>query len=231
MAEFIGIVGEPATGKSTSYGQFPTIRIKGLDPKETIIINVTGKPLAFKGWKKLYDPNKAIKDGGNYIASYDWDKITKVIEFIDKNRPEIKNIVLEDAQYVMAFEFMDRANEAGYKKFADIGVHFNKIRQAISSARENLQVFALWHPDIDNEGNMSMKTAGKMIKDYLNPEGLFTVILYSTVTRENNTANYKFVTNNDGKFPARSPIGMFEEEYIPNDLGFVREKINEYYNG
>lgn len=231
MAEFIGVVGEPATGKSTSYGQLPEVGIKGLDPKETIIINVTGKPLAFKGWKKLYDPTKKLTEGGNYLATYNWETIVKAIEYIDKNRPEIKNIVLEDGQYIISFEFMDRSAEAGYKKFSDIGVHFNKIRNAITSARENLQVFALWHPDIDNEGNMSMKTAGKMIRDYLNPEGLFTVIMYARVTRENNESKYQFVTKNDGKYPARSPIGMFKDTYIPNDLGVVREKINEYYNG
>jgi len=231
MGEFVGVVGKPATGKSTSYGQFPQLKIKGLDPKETVIINVCGKPLPFKGWKKLYDPTKAIKDGGNYIATYDWDRITKVIKYIDKSRPEIKNIVLEDGQYIMAFEFMNRAAEAGYKKFSDLGVHFNAIRDAVTTSREDLQVFTLWHPEIDGEGNMKMKTVGKMVNDYLTPEGLFTVILYTRVSKEDGGLKYEFVTNNDGDSPARSPIGMFDETYIPNDLGYVAEKINEYYNG
>lgn len=41
---------------------------------------------------------------------------------------------------------------------------------------------------------------------------------------------YYFVTNNDGQYPARSPFDMFESNKIPNDLGLVKDKINDYYN-
>lgn len=231
MGEFVGIVGLPATGKSTSYGQFPELGIEGLDPKETVIINVCGKPLPFRGWKTLYNPDKKITDGGNYIATADPIKIAGVIDHISKNRLEIKNVVLEDGQYTMAFEFMSRAGESGYKKFSDIGVNFNKIRNSVAASRDNLTVFALWHPDVDNEGKMSMKTVGKMVNDYLTPEGLFTVILYTRVSKTEGGIKYQFVTNNDGNLPARSPIGMFKEQYIQNDLGKVARTIKEYYEG
>lgn len=75
---------------------------------------------------------------------------------------------------------------------------------------------------------MSMKTVGKMINDYLTLEGLFTVILYSRVTNDNNKIQYQFITNNDGQYPGKSPYGMFKELYIKNDLGYVSEKIDEY---
>lgn len=39
---------------------------------------------------------------------------------------------------------------------------------------------------------------------------------------------YQFITNNDGQFPAKSPIGMFKDLYIQNDLGVVSNLINEY---
>ena len=45
----IAIVGKSGTGKSTSLGQFPELGLKGLPPKETVIINVGGKDLPFKG--------------------------------------------------------------------------------------------------------------------------------------------------------------------------------------
>ena len=38
----------------------------------------------------------------------------------------------------------------------------------------------------------------------------------------------EFVTNDDGVYPAKSPIGMFDL-YMPNDLGLVVDKITEYY--
>jgi len=230
MAEFIGIVGPSGTGKSTSYGQVPELDIKGLDPKTTVVINVAGKSLPFRGWKKNYTEFKG-KNGGNYIATADYATIVKAIGVISNDRPEIKNIVLEDAQYIMAFEFMNRAGETGYKKFSDIGVHFNAIRNAVMNSRDDLKVYALWHPEVDNEGKMSMKTVGKMVNDYLTPEGLFTIVLYSKVDTKDKKAEYHFITNNDGNYPAKSPVGMFEELEIPNDLGFVEGKVDEYYNG
>lgn len=69
-----------------------------------------------------------------------------------------------------------------------------------------------------------------MIDNYLTLEGLFTVVLYSKVERgTDNKMKYQFVTNNDGQFPAKSPVGMFKEMYIPNDLSYVSQKIEEFY--
>ena len=39
--------------------------------------------------------------------------IGKILSYIDKNRPEIKNVVIEDSQYLMGFEAMDRAKGGG----------------------------------------------------------------------------------------------------------------------
>ena len=44
----IAIVGPSGEGKSTSYGQVPELGIKGLNPKETVVINVAGKDLPFR---------------------------------------------------------------------------------------------------------------------------------------------------------------------------------------
>lgn len=234
MAEFIGIVGKSGTGKSTAYGQIPEIGNEGLDPLETVIINVAGKPLPFRGWKRKFNPSLKITEGGNYVATASWDTIVKVIEYVSASRPEIKNVILEDAQYTMAFEFMARAGETGFKKFSDIGVHFNAIRNAIMQARLDLKVFALWHPDVnDQDGTMKMKTVGKVTDNYLTPEGLFTIILYTKVEVDavSKTMNYQFVTNADGQYPAKSPIGMFTDLYIPNDMGKVVRAIDAYNEG
>lgn len=223
----IAIVGESGTGKSTSYGNLPEIQIEGLEPKETVVINVSGKDLPFRGWSKAYKGK--ITEGGNYMEDSSADNISKAIMYISKSRTDIKNVVIDDAQYILAFEFMRRAKEKGYEKFGDIGVNTSKIMEAARLAGPGLKVYFLWHPEGDNTGNLKMKTVGKMVDDYLTLEGLFTVVLYSKVSKgDNNKMQYQFVTNNDGYYPAKSPVGMFKELYIKNDLKLVSEIIDKY---
>lgn len=127
---------------------------------------------------------------------------------------------------------MKRAKETGYNKFTDIGVNTNKIIEAARTTRTDLKVFFLWHPEEDKSGNLKMKTIGAMVDSYLTLEGLFTVILYTNVSKgADNKIKYEFVTNNDGVKPAKSPIGMFPNLYIPNDLGYVTEMIDKYNSG
>ncbi len=226
----IAIVGESGTGKSSSFGIIPEIGVKGLNPKETAIINVAGKDLPFRGWKKYYGGK--LSENGNYLESSDAQQIAKAITYVSDSRKEIKNIIIDDAQYILSFEFMRRAKESGYGKFADIGVNIAKVVEAARTTRTDLKVYFLWHPEKDNMGNKKMKTAGKMVDDYLTLEGLFTVILYTEVNKgADNKPQYKFVTNNDGSSPAKSPVGMFKELYIPNDLSFVSESIDSYNFG
>ena len=223
----ISIVGKSGTGKSTSYGSVPEVGVKGLNPKETVIINISGKDLPFKGWKQVY--NGKISEGGNYVESSDANVVSNAIKYVSSERPDIKNVVVDDAQYIMAFEFMRRAKESGYGKFADIGVNMNKVIEAASATRKDLKVYFMWHPESDGEGGFKIKTVGKMIDDYLTLEGLFTVILYTKVSKgADNKMLYQFVTNNDGHFPGKSPLGMFKDIYIPNDLGSVSQIIDEY---
>ncbi len=104
---------------------------------------------------------------------------------------------------------MRRAKESGYGKFADIGVNTAKIVEAARNTRRDLKVYFMWHPEKDGSGNLKLKTVGKMVDDYLTLEGLFTVILYTKVEKgADGKMKYSFVTNNDGQYPAKSPIGI-----------------------
>jgi hypothetical protein len=153
----IGIIGKTGTGKTTSIGEIKEIGIKGLDPKETVLINVAyPKDLPFKG--NLYTGK--ISEGGNLLESSDAKVIADSIVYISANRKDIKNIIVDDGQYIMAFEFMQRAKETGYNKFADIGVNINKVLQASRNARKDLKVFFLWHPEEDKDLGFKMKTVG-----------------------------------------------------------------------
>lgn len=223
----IAIVGKSGTGKSTSYGQIKELGITGLNPKETVVINVSGKDLPFRGWTKLY--RGLVSEGGNYIETSDANIIALAIKQISESYLNFKNIVIDDAQYIMGFEFMRRAKENGYMKFADLGVNLNKVVEASRLARKDLKVYFLWHPEQDRETGYKMKTVGKMVDDYLTLEGLFTVLIYTKVSRgTDNKVKYEFVTNHDGEFPAKSPIGMFNDLYMVNDLGKVSELIDKY---
>lgn len=127
---------------------------------------------------------------------------------------------------------MKRAKENGYNKFTDIGVNTNKIVESARNTRQDLKVYFMWHPEETKAGGLKMKTIGAMIDSYLTLEGLFSVILYTNVSKgADNKIKYEFVTNNDGTKPAKSPVGMFTELYIPNDLGFVAEQIDKYNSG
>lgn len=222
----IAIVGRTGTGKSTAVGQIPELNIEGLPPDKTAIINVAGKDLPFRGWKSKYTGD--LSKGGNYLHSASATVISQAIDYVSSKRDDLEYIVVEDAQFIMAFEFMDRAKEVGYGKFTDIGVNISKVFK--SARRSPKHVFFLWHPEFDEQDGYKMKTVGKMVTSYFTPEGLFTIVLYTDVKRSDNETEYRFVTNHDGTYPAKSPVGMFPL-YIPNDLGYVVNKINEYNNG
>ncbi len=229
----IAVVGKSGTGKSTSFCPIPELGIEGINPKESFVISVCQtKDLPFRGWKKYYK-DVTTNENGNFLSTSDPTLIVRAINHVNQQRPEIKNIVIDDGQYIMAFEFMNRAKESGYNKFTDIGVNINRVITAASNVRKDLNIFFLWHPENDKEAGYKMKTVGKMVDDYLTLEGLFSVVLYSKVERDisTNKSRYLFVTNNDGEYPAKSPVGMFDELYIPNDLGYVIKRIIKYNEG
>ncbi len=220
MSNTMLIIGESGTGKSTS--------IRNLNPKETFIINIFNKPLPFKGYKAKY---KSIVDWddkeGNYFSTNDHSKIIKMLRIIDKQRPEIKNIIIDDFQYIMCSEFMNRVKERGYDKFSEIAQHAYNIIEALPTLREDLNCFVLSHSELNEAGKMKAKTIGKLIDDKVVLEGLFTTVLQTEISE----SGYRFLTQGDGKHIAKSPMGMFEDRYIANDLQYVVEKMNHYYQG
>lgn len=229
MSELVAIVGESGTGKSTALGGIPELGIKGLNPAETIIINTMGKPLPFPKWKNQY--KSGIKEGGNYIATTNTVTITKILDYIDKNRPEIKNIIIDDFQYILADKFMSDVFKKGFDKFNELGKQTYDVLNISRSLRDDIKVFILTHSE-QNEYGLKIKTIGSLLDSKVTLEGLFTIVLYTKVTRDStsNKAIYEFVTNHDGEYPAKSPVGMFESLYIPNDLNVVITKIDNYNN-
>jgi hypothetical protein len=221
-SKLIGIVGATGTGKSTA--------IKHLDPKETYIINVAKKELPFKGSEKLYNA-----ENKNYKEVDDANEITRLLRTLSDKAPHIKNIVIEDSNYIMGFNIVSKATEVGYTKFSLMAKDMVDLFRESRKLREDITVFYLTHPETIEDGGdivgYKIKTAGKLIDNQVLLEGLMTVCLYTYVEEnKDGTASYHFITNRFKKMPAKSPDGMFTEIKIPNNLQLVVDTIREYYS-
>jgi hypothetical protein len=221
-SKLIGIVGATGTGKSTS--------IKHLDPKETYIINVAKKELPFKGSEKLYNA-----DNKNYKEVDDANEITRLLKTISEKAPHIKNIVIEDSNYIMGFSMVAKATEVGYTKFSVMAKDMVDLFRTARLLRDDIKVFYFTHPETIEDGGeiigYKIKTAGKLIDNQVLLEGLLTVCLYTHVDeKKDGSMDYQFITNRFRKFPAKSPDGMFSELKIPNNLQLVVDTLNQYYN-
>ena len=221
-SKLIGIVGATGTGKSTA--------IKHLNPEETYIINVAKKELPFKGSEKMYNAEKR-----NYKEVDDANEITRLLKTISEKAPHIKNIIIEDSNYIMGFNIVSKATEVGYTKFSLMAKDMVELLREARRLRDDIKVFYLSHPETVEDGGdivgYKIKTAGKLIDNQIVLEGLLTVCLYTLVEEnKDGSASYHFVTNRYKKFPAKSPDGMFDEIKIPNNLSYVCKKIDEYYS-
>ncbi len=229
MSELIAIVGESGSGKTTS--------IRNLDPETTFIVSTTGKRPGIKGAKKKYPDfkiNKETKEiSGNFYTTSNIDQISSVMKLINTKLTHIKVLIIDDFQYLQAFEAMARVDEKGYSKFTDMAKHAYDVLKSSMDLRDDLFVAVLTHSE--NTGDninpyLKIKTQGKMLDSIITLEGLFTYVLFTKVVREEgtNAVNYKFLTNSDGTCTAKSPMGLFDELLIDNDLALVINKIIEY---
>lgn len=226
MAEMIAIVGESGSGKSTS--------IRNLNPAETFIISTTGKRPGIKGALKKY-PNFTKTDSGytgNFVTTANVDKIATILKYINTKRPDIKTIIMDDYQYIMGFEAMDKADQKGYEKFTQMAQHAYQVLKEAMNMRDDLYVVVSTHSE--NTGDrinpfFKIKTLGKMIDSTITLEGLFTYVFFTSIQRdEEGNPSYKFMTNSDGTTTGKSPMGLFDELYIDNDLKLVIDRIEEY---
>jgi ABC-type dipeptide/oligopeptide/nickel transport system ATPase component len=221
-SKLIAIVGATGTGKSTS--------IKHLNPKETYIINTARKELPFKGADKLYNT-----ENKNYKEVDEITEIHRLLLTISEKATHIKNIVIEDSNYMMAFRMMEKATETGYTKFSILAKDMVEMLRATRKLRDDLKVFYFTHPETIEDGGeivgYKMKTSGKMLDNQINLEGLFSICLYTHVEEaRDGSIDYSFVTNRYRKYPAKTPDGMFDQIKIPNNLQLVVDTIDTYYN-
>lgn len=193
------ILGESGSGKSTSLRNF--------DPGEIGVFNVASKPLPFR--KRIPTANGAT-----------YHTIIKAL-----SAPKLHTYAIDDSQYLLAFEFFDRAKETGYNKFTDIALNFrNLIQFIITQTPPDCIVYFLHHTESNADGTLKAKTIGKMLDEKLTVEGLFSIVL---LCRSEKDKHY-FVTQSEGYSTAKSPMEMFPAE-IDNDLKLVDTTIRDYW--
>lgn len=193
------ILGDSGSGKSTSLRHFR--------PGEIGIFNVASKPLPFRS--KL-----PVMNGATY------QKILSSLQ-----HPKFRAYAIDDSQYLLSFEFFDRAKETGYGKFTDLALNFRNLISTVSiSTPPDCIVYFLHHTEIGPDGKIKAKTIGKMLDEKLTVEGLFAVVLLCQSSKD----QHLFITQSCGFSTAKSPMEMFPPE-IPNDLKTVDNAIRDYW--
>ena len=141
-------------------------------------------------------------------------------------RAQAKSIVIDDAQYIMAFEYMHRAKEKGYEKFTDIGANFFNLTQTATALPDDKIIYFLFHIERTKDGNEKCKTIGQLLDEKITLEGLFTIVLKTVVLLDgNNQRQFCFATVNNGSDTVKTPMGMFTDPLIPKLSALLQGRI------
>ena len=205
------ILGEPGSGKSTS--------LRNLNPSEVLLIQTIKKPLPFrsKDWTTITSENK---NGTVFVT----DQVETIIKAMKRTTKKI--IVIDDWNLTMTNEYMRRSTETGFQKFSDIGRSAWDLMMAASSLPDDVRVYMLGHTEQNDQSHIKAKTIGKMIDEKCPIESMFTIVLRSALFN----SQHIFYTQTNGQDTCKSPLGLFADQSIPNDLAAVDAAIVDYYS-
>lgn len=230
MAVPILVLGEPGTGK--------TVSIRNLDPNMTFVISTDRKPLplpkATSNYKTTYkEDGKLDLQNTNYFETADPAMVKALLKKISDSMLHIKYIVIDTLTSIMVDEYMLRLKEKGFDKYNDMAMETYSLIIMLRELRDDLNIIVMAHVENNYDSDGVLRTSfkvpgGKLIGQNIKPEAYFHMILYTEVVMNNGTAEYYFMTHNNGKNTCRSPLGLFSESRIPNDLANVFSKYREY---
>lgn len=214
------ILGDSGTGKSTS--------IKTLPPSDTFIVNVENKTLPFP----THDEFK--NQGFNYQFVTQIDNQIKVAASV----PGIKYIIIDSfSKWLEMLMIQARQSNKGYDIFNYYNSQVGFFLEMIKKINNKIIILT----GISQIEKIEQESGALIAKRFLATEGKvwlgkiekeFALVLYThtKLTPGSNPpiVNYQFATNTDGITSAKTPAGMFPY-YIPNDLGFVVKKVEEYF--
>ena len=199
------IIGKSGSGKSTALRNC-------VNDSNWNLVNVLGKPLPFKG--------KVPQ-----VVTDDYEQVKRCL-----TSSMAKSLVVDDAGYLITNYFMRNHSSKGqgnaiFSMYNTLADNFWKLVEYIKHLPEDKIVYIIMHEDTDDFGNVKPKTIGKLLDEKICLEGMFTIVL--RCIQEN--GKHLFVTQAEGGAVSKSPMGMFEELEINNDLLYVDNKIREYY--
>lgn len=203
MARCVLVYGPSGSGKSSSMRNFTE--------DEVGVINVMGKEFPFRTQLKA-------------VMTKSYMDISKILL-----QSKVDTMVVDDAGYLMTDYFMkNHANNTnGFAIYNEIADSFYTLVQNIKDkVPDDKIVYLIMHEDGDELNGIKPKTLGKLLNDKVCVEGMFTIVLRSMYK----DGKYVFATHTNGTDVTKSPLGMFAEDYIDNDLKEVTRVIKEYYN-
>ncbi len=221
MAHLVFVVGKSGMGKSTS--------LRNLNPDETVIINTDQKALPFKKFQEKYNEEKS-----NYLKTSNPDEVLKKLKEAHKD-PKIKTVIVDTWSRIMTDFVMSKGfrGNSGFEKWAKLsGSQYDLINTINEKMREDMTVYLFAHPETtyDEDGFAKERIAvqGKQLEKF-SPESFSSIVLYAEVDIQPGENRHVFRTKSSGNDTCKTPIDMFEEEYIDNDLVLVNKAIEEYY--
>lgn len=241
MAKIL-ILAKSGFGKTTSYCGREKLGIKGLNPKETYVIQCIGRAVPNPNFKLC--PSNEIKDiaKGNRIqvdtitGIERFKRVADIVEALKKS--PYKNIIIDDMNYLAQDFYMANAMKGGWDTPKQIGYGMGLIFDAFKGFPEDKNIICCAHYEEYKDKNgdsisYKFKTTGKMVDDYITPEGKFDIILFGKVgyDAENKKSIKHFVKEFDGEYPAKDSLGALDSlpDEIPNDLSIVVDKLKEIY--
>lgn len=241
MAKIL-ILAKSGFGKTTSYCGREKLNIKGLNPKETFVIQCIGRAIPNPEFKLC--PTAELKDlvKGNRVqvdtisGIERFERVARIIEALKKS--PFKNVVIDDFNYLSQDYYMANALRGGWDTPKQIGYGMGLIFNAMKGFPENKNLICCAHYEEYKDKNgdsisYKFKTTGKMVDDYITPEGNFDIILFGKASYDSNAkkAIKEFVKEFDGEYPAKDSIGALDDlpDTFPNDLSIVIDKLKEKY--
>lgn len=215
------VLGDSGSGKSTA--------LRNLNPDESFLIQIRPKPLPFKSnkWRQREKQEDGTWTDGNIFVS---DSPNKIVHLLRKLPPHVKTVIIDDFQYLMSNEFMRSVTDelqgnAVFHKYNCLAKNAYEVIDTATNCPADKRIYIMAHTQTDDFGKTSIKTIGKLLDEKIVLEGMVTIVLRTQVIN----GNYLFSTHNNGNDTVKTPIGMFDEDLIDNDLNAVDTAICDYY--
>lgn len=215
MANVVGIMGDSGSGKTTAF--------RNIDPKTTMYVDCDKKGLSWKGWKKDFNT-----ENKNYLITDEPKVALEMLMRVSKldEYKHIKAIVFDTINGLMVADEMRRSKEKGFDKWQDLAVCIYNLVDYALVARPDLTVFFVAHTqtEMDDSGYMftHIKTSGRKLDKIVLESKFSTVLLAKCVD-----GRYLFETQSN-RSTAKSPLGLFPEKEIENDINIVLKALEGF---